>query len=183
MYIEKFSKKFSKIFNGKWLGWFNKLRLLRVSLTIQHPSKVNSCDNNVEYSTSRIVYITRRNMKLFLENIKLRLWHVSWLWVLSIAVPIFSQCVQNFKKASFFLGVKTLTESKWVLSNGCCANINTKGEKWLANSVINGVPFDHIASIVDQWTKRFEQILVRPCLKKLFYKLFGSFQGQYIVFG
>jgi len=36
--------------------------LLLVTLTIQKSSKVNSCDNNVEYSTSRIVYITCSNM-------------------------------------------------------------------------------------------------------------------------
>jgi hypothetical protein len=42
-----------------------KLTLLQVTLTNQHPSKVNSCDNNVEYSTSRIFYITISNMKLF----------------------------------------------------------------------------------------------------------------------
>ena len=47
---------------GKQLGWLNKLRLLLVSLTIQRWLKVNSSDNNVEYSTSGIVYITRSNM-------------------------------------------------------------------------------------------------------------------------
>jgi hypothetical protein len=37
-------------------------RLLHVSLTIQRSLKVNISDDNVEYSTSRIVYITRSNM-------------------------------------------------------------------------------------------------------------------------
>jgi hypothetical protein len=49
-------------FKRKQLDWLNKLRLLLVSLTFQHTSKVNSGDNNIEYSTSRIVYVTRSNM-------------------------------------------------------------------------------------------------------------------------
>ena len=50
------------VFEREKFSELNKLRLLLVSLTIQRASEVNSCDNNIEYSTSRIVYITRSNM-------------------------------------------------------------------------------------------------------------------------
>ena len=43
-----------------------------VTLTIQRASKVNISDNNIEYSTSKIGYINKNNMKLFQENTKLR---------------------------------------------------------------------------------------------------------------
>jgi hypothetical protein len=40
-----------------------KSTVLQITLTFQHTSKVNSSDNNIEYSTSRIVYITRSNIE------------------------------------------------------------------------------------------------------------------------
>ena len=36
--------------------------LLTITLPFQHPTKVNISDNNIEYSTSRIVNITRSYM-------------------------------------------------------------------------------------------------------------------------
>ena len=52
------------------LGRLNKLTVLLVSLTIQRSSKVNISDKTIEYSTSKIVYITRSTMKLLQKNTK-----------------------------------------------------------------------------------------------------------------
>ena len=41
------------VFKRKKLSRLKKLRLLQITLTIQRSSKVNSCDNNVEYSTAQ----------------------------------------------------------------------------------------------------------------------------------
>jgi hypothetical protein len=59
------------IINGEWVFWWYerwmfkglpKSTLLQVTLIFQHTTKVNSSDNNVEYTTSKIVYITSSNM-------------------------------------------------------------------------------------------------------------------------
>jgi hypothetical protein len=39
----------AEIFKRKGFGWINKLTVLLVSLSIQHPSKVNSSDNNLNF--------------------------------------------------------------------------------------------------------------------------------------
>ena len=46
------------------IGRLEKLTVLQISLIIQRASKVNSCYNNVEYSTSKIVHITSSTMTL-----------------------------------------------------------------------------------------------------------------------
>jgi hypothetical protein len=44
--------------------------LLQVTLIFHHTPKINISDNNIEYSTLRIVFITRSNMKAFSEEYK-----------------------------------------------------------------------------------------------------------------
>jgi len=65
MYIlvgELTSKDIEDFFRRGKSGRLNKLILLLVPLTFQYISKINSCDNTFEYSTSKIVHITSSNM-------------------------------------------------------------------------------------------------------------------------
>ena len=82
----------------------NKLIWCFVSLNpdqfigLSRNTPANIIDNNIEYSTSRIVYIIKSNMKLFQKNKRLRLWHK----LLTLRFVKVTQGYMNLKKGRGF---------------------------------------------------------------------------------
>ena len=93
----------------------NKSTVLLVSLTIQRSSKVNIIDNNVESSTSRIVYITRSNMNSCIFKL------------MALYVDFMFKCIIH-KEGNSLILIQGLYHSSWCFSR--LLSIRQKGQTW-----------------------------------------------------
>ena len=89
--------------------------LLQVTLPFPRSSKVNSCDNTVEYSTSKIVYITRSNMNSCIFKL------------MALYVDFMFKCIIHKVGNSLILN-QGLYHSSWCFSR--LLSIRQKGQTW-----------------------------------------------------